>query len=248
MSRARAKRATCSASNGIDDVQPCVCHAWFAGGVGYSGAADPAGIATRYRDAGTAAGRSLVGERSGAALRRITSTGAGSDDRARQAGPSPRSAAARHGGGEDFGTADDAGPLYPRGAGNGNRASACTDSTRCFAPASTPSSRRNARLHWTTTSPPFRSTTNASMRHSPPAPTLSLRGSRHRYQVPHGSRLPSDIAGSEDGLGLIEQHQTILAAIDAGDADAADRAMRYHLTEILRSLPKVLADRADLFE
>lgn len=49
-------------------------------------------------------------------------------------------------------------------------------------------------------------------------------------------------------LGLIDQHETILAAIDARDADAADRAMRHHLTEILRSLPKVLADHADLFE
>ena len=45
-------------------------------------------------------------------------------------------------------------------------------------------------------------------------------------------------------LGLIDQHETILAP----DADAADRAMRHHLTEVLRSLPKVLADRADLFE
>jgi DNA-binding GntR family transcriptional regulator len=49
-------------------------------------------------------------------------------------------------------------------------------------------------------------------------------------------------------LGLIDQHETILAAIDARDADAADRAMRHHLTEILRALPKVLVDRADLFE
>ncbi|MDB5861280.1 MAG: hypothetical protein JWQ76_4969, partial [Ramlibacter sp.] len=30
--------------------------------------------------------------------------------------------------------------------------------------------------------------------------------------------------------------------------EAADRAMRHHLTEILRSLPKVLVDQADLFE
>ena len=49
-------------------------------------------------------------------------------------------------------------------------------------------------------------------------------------------------------LGLIDQHETILAAIDAHDAEAADQAMRHHLTEILRSLPKVLADHADLFE
>jgi len=49
-------------------------------------------------------------------------------------------------------------------------------------------------------------------------------------------------------LGLIDQHETILAAIDGQHADAADRAMRHHLTEVLRSLPNVLADRADLFE
>jgi DNA-binding GntR family transcriptional regulator len=49
-------------------------------------------------------------------------------------------------------------------------------------------------------------------------------------------------------LGLIDQHETILAAIDAQAADAADRAMRHRLTEVLRSLPKVRADRADLFE
>jgi len=48
--------------------------------------------------------------------------------------------------------------------------------------------------------------------------------------------------------GLINQHETNLAAIDAQDANAADRAMRHHLTEVLRSLPKVLADRAGLFE
>jgi DNA-binding GntR family transcriptional regulator len=49
-------------------------------------------------------------------------------------------------------------------------------------------------------------------------------------------------------LNLIAQHKAIVAAIDACDADAADAAMRHHLTEILRSLPRVLADRADLFE
>jgi len=49
-------------------------------------------------------------------------------------------------------------------------------------------------------------------------------------------------------LGLIRQHEKIVAAIDAGDPEAADKAMRHHLTEVLRSLPKVLADRADLFE
>lgn len=52
----------------------------------------------------------------------------------------------------------------------------------------------------------------------------------------------------ESMLNLICQHEAIISAIDAGDADAADKAMRHHLTEILRSLPRVLADRADLFE
>jgi GntR family transcriptional regulator, rspAB operon transcriptional repressor len=47
---------------------------------------------------------------------------------------------------------------------------------------------------------------------------------------------------------LIAQHQAILAAIDAQDADAADKVMRFHLTEIVRALPRVLTDRADLFE
>jgi GntR family transcriptional regulator, rspAB operon transcriptional repressor len=49
-------------------------------------------------------------------------------------------------------------------------------------------------------------------------------------------------------LNLVGQHKAIIAAIDARDADAADAAMRHHLTEILRSLPRVLADRADLFD
>jgi DNA-binding GntR family transcriptional regulator len=49
-------------------------------------------------------------------------------------------------------------------------------------------------------------------------------------------------------LNLIAQHETIVAAVDAGDADAADAAMRHHLTEILRCLPRVLADRPELFE
>jgi len=49
-------------------------------------------------------------------------------------------------------------------------------------------------------------------------------------------------------LALIVQHDAIISAIDASDADAADAAMRHHLNEILRSLPRVLADRADLFE
>lgn len=47
---------------------------------------------------------------------------------------------------------------------------------------------------------------------------------------------------------LVEQHRAIVVAIDANDADAAEKAMRYHLTEILRAMPKAEADYPDLFE
>src|SRR5712691_7135285 len=49
-------------------------------------------------------------------------------------------------------------------------------------------------------------------------------------------------------LRVITQHESIIAAIDARDPEAADAAMRHHLTEILRALPRVLTDRAELFE
>jgi GntR family transcriptional regulator, rspAB operon transcriptional repressor len=47
---------------------------------------------------------------------------------------------------------------------------------------------------------------------------------------------------------LIGQHQAILDAVVRRDADAAETAMRFHLTEILRALPVVMAERADLFD
>ena len=49
-------------------------------------------------------------------------------------------------------------------------------------------------------------------------------------------------------LALVEQHRAIVAAIDARDAEAAGTAMHHHLTEILRAMPRVVAERADLFE
>lgn len=48
-------------------------------------------------------------------------------------------------------------------------------------------------------------------------------------------------------LALVEQHRTIVAAIDARDGDAAEGAMRHHLTEILRALPRVEAENPELF-
>jgi GntR family transcriptional regulator, rspAB operon transcriptional repressor len=46
---------------------------------------------------------------------------------------------------------------------------------------------------------------------------------------------------------LIGQHRAILDAVVRRDADAAEAAMRFHLTEILRAMPIVMAQRADLF-
>jgi DNA-binding GntR family transcriptional regulator len=47
---------------------------------------------------------------------------------------------------------------------------------------------------------------------------------------------------------LIDQHGAIIAALKAGDPDAAEAAMRDHLSEIVRSLPRVAQQHADLFE
>lgn len=46
---------------------------------------------------------------------------------------------------------------------------------------------------------------------------------------------------------LIAQHERILSGIETGDADAAAVAMRDHLAEILKSLPKIAAAQPDLF-
>jgi DNA-binding GntR family transcriptional regulator len=48
-------------------------------------------------------------------------------------------------------------------------------------------------------------------------------------------------------LQLIEQHRDIVSAIDARNEEAAAEAMRRHLTEILKALPKVERDNPDLF-
>jgi DNA-binding GntR family transcriptional regulator len=55
------------------------------------------------------------------------------------------------------------------------------------------------------------------------------------------------LPGTEAMLPLIEQHRTIIAAVDACDEDAAADAMRQHLTEILRALPRIEAEHPELF-
>lgn len=46
---------------------------------------------------------------------------------------------------------------------------------------------------------------------------------------------------------LIGQHQAVVDAIKAGDPDLAEQAMRGHLAEILKSLPKIAAAHPELF-
>jgi len=46
---------------------------------------------------------------------------------------------------------------------------------------------------------------------------------------------------------LITQHRAIVDAIDAGDPDRAERAMHEHLSELLKSLPKIAEAHPDLF-
>lgn len=46
---------------------------------------------------------------------------------------------------------------------------------------------------------------------------------------------------------LIEQHEAIVDAIAAGDQDAAEDAMRTHLSEILRSLPRIVEAHPEMF-
>ena len=56
------------------------------------------------------------------------------------------------------------------------------------------------------------------------------------------------LPGTQAMLPLVEQHRAIVAAIDARDGDAAVAAMHLHLTEILRALPRLEAEHADIFE
>ena len=56
------------------------------------------------------------------------------------------------------------------------------------------------------------------------------------------------IPGADAMRPLVEQHKSIMAAIDRRDHDMAAEAMRFHLTEILRALPQVEAENPELFE
>jgi DNA-binding GntR family transcriptional regulator len=47
---------------------------------------------------------------------------------------------------------------------------------------------------------------------------------------------------------LVEQHRAIITAIDTGEPEQAEAAMKHHLYEIMHDLPRVLAQNADLFD
>jgi DNA-binding GntR family transcriptional regulator len=47
---------------------------------------------------------------------------------------------------------------------------------------------------------------------------------------------------------LIEQHEHIVDAIAAGNVGGAERALRMHLREILKSLPEIARSRAEFFD
>jgi DNA-binding GntR family transcriptional regulator len=56
------------------------------------------------------------------------------------------------------------------------------------------------------------------------------------------------LPGAAAMLPLVDQHRAIVAAIDRRDAEDAERAMRHHLTEVLRALPRLEEEHAELFE
>jgi DNA-binding GntR family transcriptional regulator len=56
------------------------------------------------------------------------------------------------------------------------------------------------------------------------------------------------MSGPKPLRALVDQHAAIVAAIDARDPDAAESAMRLHLTEIMRALPEMEELHPELFE
>lgn len=57
-----------------------------------------------------------------------------------------------------------------------------------------------------------------------------------------------DLAQATPRHVVLAQHVVIVEAIRAGDSAAAETAMRQHLSEILRSLPQLMAQYPELFE
>ncbi len=56
------------------------------------------------------------------------------------------------------------------------------------------------------------------------------------------------LTSAETMAALVDQHRAIMVAVDARDPAGAAEAMRCHLSEILRALPKVAQEHPDLFE
>jgi DNA-binding GntR family transcriptional regulator len=47
---------------------------------------------------------------------------------------------------------------------------------------------------------------------------------------------------------MIDEHRQVVDAVTAHDPDAAELALRYHLREVLRELPRIRGDQPDYFE
>lgn len=47
---------------------------------------------------------------------------------------------------------------------------------------------------------------------------------------------------------MIDEHRQVVDAVAAHDPDAAELALRYHLRQVLRELPRIRAERPDYFE
>jgi DNA-binding GntR family transcriptional regulator len=46
---------------------------------------------------------------------------------------------------------------------------------------------------------------------------------------------------------LIDQHEAIVDAIEIKNCEQADKAIRYHMQEVLRDLPDIVAQYPELF-
>jgi DNA-binding GntR family transcriptional regulator len=77
-------------------------------------------------------------------------------------------------------------------------------------------------------------------------PSLWLVSQRMRSHLNRVRRLSLAAAGYLPEM--IEEHREVVAAVAAHDPDRAELALRYHLRQVLRELPRIRAERPDFFE
>jgi DNA-binding GntR family transcriptional regulator len=76
-------------------------------------------------------------------------------------------------------------------------------------------------------------------------PTVWLVSQRAKSHLNRVRRLSLEAEGYLPEM--IEEHREVVAAIAAHDPDRAELALRYHLRQALRELPRIRADRPDFF-